>query len=356
MIYHKSLRYNTINSETFGNAVNILNWRAEWPSNHPHQKAATIAVLQCFTILSILLWAVHLRLTDVRSNVKSKIVFLLRTAWQPLTSIAWFYYLSQTYLRQAALSDVSLLDAIHRPFYDRNISAYKRLELLRNHYYLNHQLLGRELATSLFFGERLDISEFSGKNQQTYKLALFWSQSYKREGGLTLGLFLQDTLIQCLTFSLDRYQRNVLIRVGGMQSHNENTRDLIRETTKNLHGIQPRLLLIDALRFIAKEIHCTTIECIAKKNHIYEALRYKFNKRIRAEYDNLWLLAGATRHRNGNYLLPLTVEDKPIDSRPSNKRSEYRARDSIKQAIQDHISRTLAPLAMLAEHRNYLSA
>ena len=351
-----SLRYNTINFETFGNAVNILNWKAEWPSNNPRQKALTISLLQCLTILSVLIWAMYLRLSDQQSNLKSKIVFLLRTAFQPVISIAWFYYLSHSYLRQAALSDVSLLDAIHRPFYDRNNSPYQRLALLRNHYKLNYQLLGKNLATNLFFGETLNISEFTGKNQQTYRLALFWGQSYKREGGLTLGLFLQDTLIQCLTFSLDRHQQHVIIRVGGMQSHNENTRELIRETTKNLHGIQPRLLLIDALRFIAQEIQCSTIECIAKKNHIYEAWRYKFNKRIRAEYDNLWLLAGASLRHNGNYLLPLSAEEKPLDSRPSNKRSEYRARDTIKQAIRHQIAQTISPPAMPSEHKHYLPA
>ncbi|MCU6432736.1 VirK/YbjX family protein [Undibacterium sp. Jales W-56] len=267
---------------------------------------------------------------------------MLRTLFDPLNSYAWFRYVRNNNLLKIATSDPSLLDSIHRPFFDRRMRSGDRLSLLMNHFKLAETILGRGNYRSVLLGQKLELASVTGKNHEVFQLRLFRGASYKREGGLSLGLFIDDTLLQCVTFSFDHQQNYLAIKVGGVQASNGGSRDLIRESTKELHGIQPRLLLVEALRYLAQELQSTTIECIAQKNHIYQAWRYKFAKNVKAEYDQLWMTAGGVKRACGNYLLPIMTITKPISSRPSNKRSEYRARAVILEAMRDQISQRLA--------------
>lgn len=318
-----------------------MNWRVLSPDSKLLEEDRVKKQEAWGSWLAGLRWACQLRLADGNSNLKSKCLFLLRSSFHPLTSLAWFNYLHQSYLRKAAQADVALLDAIHRPYFDRQIGVADRLDLMKNHFHLAGAIFGKNLAQELVNGKEIDIACFRGKNGEEFRLSLFCSRDFKREGGLTLGLFHDSHLLQCLSFSFDRSQQHIAIRVGGVQSCKQNARELVRACTKSLHGIQPRLLLIEALRCIAREVNCASIECVAKKNHIYQAWRYRFSKCIKAEYDSLWQSAGASQHSNGNYCLPLYAEEKPLSERPANKRSEYRARDELTQTLRNAIAQRL---------------
>ncbi|MFZ6875738.1 DUF535 family protein [Undibacterium sp. Di27W] len=317
--------------------MNSLNWRELWTTGRVLESIDTKKLHASGSLMASLRWALHSRLKDDSSNFKSKCLFLVRSSLRPQVSLRWYHYLHQTYLRKTVPADVSLLDAIHRPFFDRQICSATRLHLLRNHFHLSAQLFGHHRAQDMLAGKSFELAALQGKNQEDYRISLFRSCAFKREGGLSLGLFQDGRLLQCLSFSFDRIAHKLIIRVGGLQSCKQDARDAIRSCTKSLHGIQPRLLLIEALRSLARTLHCSDIECIAKKNHIYQAWRYRFSKCIKAEYDTLWQSAGASLRSNGNWLLPLASEDTPLSERPSNKRSEYRARDNLTQAMREGI-------------------
>lgn len=330
--------------------MDILNWRADWVATQPPKKAELIRTLQLLAFCNSLAWAFAIRLNDRNSSLKSKIIFVLRFLAQPAASSIWFFFLHQSSVRQLVVRQISLLDTIHRPFYDRRLSIFERLSLLQNHFALSMHTIGVDVLKQLIRGERLPLASFHGKNDQPYQLALISNPAYQREGGLTLALCQQDTMLQCLTFSLDQRPAGLFIRVGGTQSCQANTREQIKEATKALYGIQPRLLLIEALRFIAQDLQCIAIECVGKKNHIYQALRYRFSKQIRAEYDQLWTMAGGIPHFNGNFLLPLFSEEKPLSERPANKRAEYRGRDNIKIALREQLKQHFKQQPQLCRH------
>ncbi|MFZ6778766.1 DUF535 family protein [Undibacterium sp. Ji83W] len=321
--------------------MNILNWRELWTAGRVLEAIDTKKLHETGSLMDSLRWALQLRLNDSKSNLKSKCLFVVRSGLRPQISLRWYHYLHQTYLRNAAPTDIALLDAIHRPFFDRQICQVSRLRLLRNHFHLSDQLFGRHRAQDMLSGRDFTLATIQGKDQEDYRISLFRSCAFKREGGLSLGLFQGTNLLQCISFSFDRKDHQLMIRVGGLQSCKHNARDVMRACTKNLHGIQPRLLLIEALRSLARELHCAGIECIAKKNHIYQSWRYRFSKTIKAEYDSLWQSAGAAAQANGNFLLPLASDDVPLSERPSNKRSEYRARDGLTTRMREGIRRSL---------------
>ncbi|MDE2428704.1 MAG: DUF535 family protein [Burkholderiales bacterium] len=332
------MSYNPGHYETNGAAVDISNQKVIWHIDHVIDNHAEKNASRVSDFLQFFLWAFRTRFADQGISVKARLLFLLRTCLHPRLSLHWYAFLYHGYLRKAVQANGFLLDAIHRPFFDHQLPLPRRLGLLKNHFHLCQVFFGKVLAREILAGKAHEIAKFKGKNGEQFHLALFWGCTYKREGGLTLGLFLDGAILQCLTFSFDRYKNDVAIKVGGIQASNHHSQESIRVATKALHGIQPRLLLIDALRSLAAGVGCTSIECVAKRNHIYQAWRYKFSKNIRAEYDQLWLAAGGTPHANGNFILPLFVADKPVSSRPANKRSEYRAREGITHAMRSDIT------------------
>lgn len=285
--------------------------------------------------------------------------FLLRTIFNLQPSASWFRYLKESYLRDIATKEPSLIEAVHRPFFDRNISANKRVRLLKSHFEEFHSIFGLPQAVDVMIGDRVSLCQLEGKGGEKFTINLLREDAYKREGGVTLELTMNEAPLLCLTFSLVRSGREILIKVGGIQSKGLHCRDAARDATHALHGIQPRLLLIDALRAIASQINCTKIECISKENHIHRSWRYRFKKTINAEYNQLWLLAGGKENHSGNFDIPSVVEEKSIDERPSKKRSEYRRRalliDAMRQQIYQEIFKPeICPTLLWATHNQNL--
>jgi uncharacterized protein VirK/YbjX len=267
--------------------------------------------------------------------------FILRTLMSLQSSARWFRFLKNSYLSDVAVREPSLVEAIHRPFFDRNIGATRRAGLMTGHFELFYSLFGPLQTDKVMAGQGVGLCRVSGKNDEDFEIKLFRRETFKREGGVTLELTFNNVAILWLTFSLVRSGHEILIKVGGIQSKIGDCRELVRDATHALHGIQPRLLLIEALRAIAGQIRCSGIECISKENHIYQSWRYRSKKTINAEYNQLWLLAGGKENANGNFDIPSFVEEKPIEERPSKKRNEYRRRAALLEDMRQQIHKEI---------------
>ncbi|MES2050202.1 MAG: DUF535 family protein [Pseudomonadota bacterium] len=267
--------------------------------------------------------------------------FVMRTVLNLGPSAFWFRFMRSSYLNGVAANDPSLIEAIHRPFFDRTVNASRRVLLLKSHFESLYSIFGPLQTGEMMVGARMPLCHLVGKNGEAFAVNLFRGDAFKREGGVTLELSFENHSLLFLTFTLVDYDDEILIKVGGIQSNKGDTRDQVRDATHALHGIQPRLLLIEALRAIASRINCTKIECVGKENHIHKAWRYRFKKTFSAEYDQLWRLAGGKENRKGNFDIPATVEEKSIDARPSNKRSEYRRRSVLLHAMRHQVEMTM---------------
>lgn len=282
-------------------------------------------------------WAYQVMNRSHKTNLRQQGKFLLRTLLHFRASTSWFRFLRHSYLHDVAHVEPSLLEIIHRPFFDKNIRANHRVRLLKGHFELLPKLLGSRQTGDIMSGSQIQLCRFEGKHAEQCSLVMLRDDAFKREGGITLALNFEGQTLQYLTFTMVKQEQKTVIKVGGIQSSKQCCRETLRKATHALHGIQPRLLLIEALRGIAQQIDCSGIECISKLNHIYGAWRYRLKKTIHAEYDQLWMLAGGTENNRGNFDLPLASEQKPIESRPSHKRSEYRRRGALLESIQQQL-------------------
>lgn len=312
------------------------------------QKTPLLAYLNPFDRLRELSFGISRFATDFnwayRTAFPSHIVsydrrgrFVLRTLMNLQPSACWFRFLKESYLSDIAVREPSLVEAVHRPFFDKNITATRRAALLKGHFELFQSLFGPVRTAAVIVGNGISLCRIAGKTGEDLEIKLLRSETFKREGGVTLELSLNKTSLLWLTFSLVGSGHETLIKVGGIQSRIGDCRESVRGATHALHGIQPRLLLIEALRTIAGLINCNKIECISKENHIYRSWRYRSKKAISAEYNQLWLLAGGRENSRGNFDIPSFVDEKPIDERPSKKRSEYRRRAALLELMRQQV-------------------
>ncbi|MBI3714174.1 MAG: DUF535 family protein [Burkholderiales bacterium] len=292
--------------------------------------------------MSHIAWACSRAFPLTPVGVVKRTRLVIRSLMSLKASVLWFEYVRQSQLRNYISCEPNLLEAVHRPFFDHRICALERSHFLRSHFDSMAMHFSCELFQDVLLTRQVTLANLIGKNGEVFDVVLLREDAYKREGGMSLGLSLNGKRLLCLTFSMVKLQHELLIKVGGLQASNEQGRSSIKQATQALHGIQPRLLLIEALRTIAAAMQCQQIECVALENHIHKAWRYRFKKTIHAEYDQLWELAGGQRNLNGNFSIPLKLIERSIEDRPSNKRSEYRRRAAILNEMRAQMTSALS--------------
>ena len=297
-------------------------------------------------------WAFQLLCSDRKdASIKRAMRFCLHSALNIHSSAVWLRFLRETNLLTTSVSEATFVDRIHRPFFDKRYSTKVRTTFLRSHFTLLSQLLNAQHLHQVISGAGINLSTITGKSGEIIEVNLVRLPDYDKEGGSSIELRVNGTTIQLMTFTLVQQHNRTAIKIGGIQSKDypdKDCRSMARDTTHALHGIQPRILMIETLRNLAQQLKCATIECINEENHIYRALRYRNKKAIHAQYNHLWEIVGGTLHSNGNFTIPSYVEAKPIESRPSKKRNEYRHRALLLDSVRNQMNLLMQPMQVIA--------
>jgi hypothetical protein len=238
-----------------------------------------------------------------------------------------------------------LLDQIHRPHYDRRFDAVRRADFLIGHFRAIKTKLSPCSHDRLLQDQHLHLGKIVGKQGSTYEVRLALNSQFSKEGSICLCLFRNDEHLLTLALSLGRQvgpaDGDQAIFIGCIQSTNREPREQLRIATRELHGIQPRLLLMHALRAVANVWGVERIEGVASANHPYQQ-RPSDRDRVRIDYDAFWELVGGYRCKSGNFSIPLISEFKDISAYPSDKRNEHRKRQALFKELADQIASTLS--------------
>jgi len=231
----------------------------------------------------------------------------------------------------------------HRPYLQRGLGVAGRAQAIIGHYRLLQQQPCGPLASALSSQESQLVLTLQGKDQ-VFTVQASTSRSAEREGESTLWLYSADTALANLTFCLAERNGQRAIAIGGLQGpRREVPTQAIKAATKSCFGLFPKRVLMEVLSQLAVHMGITHIEAVSNRGHVFQALRYRFRKgrQLHANYDEFWLsLEGRP---NGDYLytLPAQFPRKPIQEVASHKRSEYRKRyelmDALAQGFRDFL-------------------
>jgi uncharacterized protein VirK/YbjX len=291
-----------------------------------------------------LLWAARTYFACDQQVISRKIRFVFRGLRMFEATAKWAKFIRESRLGLDVSGIALLLDQIHRPHYDRRFDPIRRADFLIEHFLAIRSKLSPDNYERLLQHQDLRLGAIVGKQDVTYEVRLTRNLQYSKEGNVCLGLYRNDEFLMTLALSLGRRADSSAacptIFIGCIQSTKREPREQLRLATRELFGIQPRFLLIHALRALAKVWGIERIEAVAGVNHPYQQ-RPSDRDRVRIDYDSLWELVGGQRCQHGNYSIPLNSEFKDISAYPSEKRNEHRKRQTLLKSLADQIACTV---------------
>ena len=269
-----------------------------------------------------------------------KLKFKLRTYFNPAISAQWFAMWTPFEAYEPNYLGCKL-EQVHRPHYDKRFGRAQMADFLIQHEASFRRLFPPTVVQQIHQGQEVRLAEFQDKTGQTAHLSLGYSPQFNKEGSLLLGLHVQGIRVVSLVFSVHMNgAEGSCIYLGCIQSVNVNTREVVKQATKALHGIQPRILLLEVVQLMAEIFQMDRIEGIHQQNHPYA--NTKKQKDIRINLNEIWEMMGGQLNTQGNYDIPAQLVLKPLEEYKSNKRSEYKQRHLIIENIKSELQKTLS--------------
>lgn len=168
---------------------------------------------------------------------------------------------------------------------------------------------------------------------------------FHREGTLAINLFDGNTRLFTLVFAFEPAVGGLRAMIGGIQGRNfDDALDRYRDLTKAAHGIRPRDLIIELFRLVCAQLGVSEILAIADKGrqnrHPY--FGGDVTRELPLDYDAIWLDRGGTPVNEWFFTLPLRGERRTDADIPAKKRSMYRQRYAMLDAIEARIGEAWA--------------
>ncbi|HMJ06007.1 MAG TPA: DUF535 family protein [Chthoniobacterales bacterium] len=155
-----------------------------------------------------------------------------------------------------------------------------------------------------------------------------------REGHLTLSLFKHEFRAFTVSFSL-LCDPELTMFIGGLQGRqSDDILALYRELTKDFEGMRPRDFLLEALRLFAMKIGVRHIYAVADEHRISRHDYFAGKQTTGTPYNDVWLERGASRVAPTHFELPLAGSRRLLDEVSAKKRSMYRRRYEMLDAIE----------------------
>lgn len=264
--------------------------------------------------------------TDGLSHVRETIKLSLRAFLNRQATYGWLQLLnSHPLFHELVKARPRLVYKIYRPYLSNTLDCAERLALLQAHYrFIFRHGLGALVVRAA--QQPVLLGQVEGKSGAPYGIELCAVEPLEREGELVLRLVQGSELVYSVAFSFFRDGPHMALGIGCLQGpQGEHGLTLIREATRELHGLRPKNLMVRLLAQLGHDYGCRHMLLVGNPNR---AVRTAARKgRVFADYDALWQEMDARPRLDGDYQLPCEPLCPPdMAEIASKKRSEARKR------------------------------
>jgi uncharacterized protein VirK/YbjX len=264
----------------------------------------------------------HTSLARLREVIKLR----LRSALHPHAAHGWLGLLnSDPLFRQLVSARPRLVGKVFRPYLSTTFNSAQRTSLLIGHY---HSVLRQGWGPLVLqaAGAGVELGALPGKSGGLLRLMLRAVEPMEREGELTLQLMHDELLVCSCAFVFIDGAVGFDIGIGCVQGPASDAGlSIVREATRQLHGLRPKSLLIKLICALGQRYGCAGLRLVGNGNRtVRGAIR---QGKVHADYDAFWRECGATRREDGDYYLPCSALVPPdLSAMASSKRSGARHR------------------------------
>ncbi len=268
-----------------------------------------------------------------------RVKYAVRTLLHPLDTLKVLNKMAAEPVWQEAFTvQTKLPSKIHKPYLHLGLPSAGRASALVDHYAFVSNIESAPLRNTFLSANGDTVTQFTGKDGETFRVMLGSIGKSEREGEANMFLYMEETLLAALTFSVVQRPEGLTIVVGGFQgAHRSTPHEVIKQATKSCYGLFPKRLLLESLQRIAAHTGVQRILAVSDTGHVFRSLRYRHRKKnvFVASYNEFWDSISATPYSSSLYDVPLTLPRKTMEELPSKKRSEYRKRYTLLDELQE---------------------
>ena len=162
-----------------------------------------------------------------------------------------------------------------------------------------------------------------------------------REGQMIFSLWYGVDRIFHLSFCLSTEEGKRVAYIGCLQGRNEvdelghrlDVLSIYRDFTHASFGIRPRDFMVETFRMLCTTLSVEEIRAVSDLNHPQRLT----SGDVKLSYDEVWRERGGVDNGNGFFILPLHANRRSAEEIPAKKRSMYRKRYALLDAIERDI-------------------
>jgi uncharacterized protein VirK/YbjX len=245
-------------------------------------------------------------------------------------------------------TDPDLLMRCTRSYLWNDLNAQSRSSAQTAHFMWLSRTLTQGQVLALYQTDQL-LCELAIK-EHTVQIFLHPARGLGREGELALTLTLDGVVLMRAAFSvlpsgmLGGEGDGATLVIGNLQGLPA-SKELIKDFTQVMERTRPSGILFNAMQGLAQGWGLTGMVGVSDKGHAYAGYG-SLSKRVTMSYDNLWQELGAQGPLTAmHWGLPMQWEPRPESEVPSNKRSQLRRRNVLRQ----HVVNTCLAAAVAAQ-------
>jgi uncharacterized protein VirK/YbjX len=214
-----------------------------------------------------------------------------------------------------------------------------RLTYLQQHYRFAKAHLPPALFELVYAKGHASLGSISAKDGSLLTLCLRPPIYKGCEGELCLQLCdVYEEPLYSIVFSVADEQPTLMI--GCLQGpRGENAKEVVRELTRNLHGLRPKQLMLSLVYSFAQHYGIERLVAISNEAH---PLR-RSGRPLFSDYDSFWEEQRGQRIGGGWYALPRALAQKTEAEVPSNHRAAFRRREALRREAEQLLMNALAP-------------
>lgn len=275
------------------------------------------------------------------ARLRELIKLALRSVIHPHATHGWLGLLnSDPMFRELVAARPRLVGKAFRPYLSTTLNSAQRTSVLIGHY---HSILRQGWGPLVLQAARtgVELGNVAGKSGVPFRVVLRAIEPMEREGELTLQLWHGEALVYSCAFSFLQGMAGTEIGIGCLQGpKNDAGLSLVREATRQLHGLRPKSLLIKLISAMGRHFGCAGMRLVGNRNRtVRSALR---EGKVYADYDAFWRECGAQPRDDGDYHLPCAALAPPdLLAMASSKRSSARRRHDMLRQLICAVSATL---------------
>lgn len=273
----------------------------------------------------------------ITKSSKSKYVrYILRFLLDWNTNLNWVKYLNSSpqIIQWRTEHEADFYLKFHNAYLSNSFNNQQKLTSLQNHY----DWLFSHVNTDNCENTPIPLLQYTieGETPQSLCLNLFFKGKHRREGESCILLELNGEVQYALSFTYILFNGQPKFFIGGLQAGKQDkiNLDTIKNLTKSLYGLRPKQLLLHGLSVLCNFYNIEQIVGVSNENHFYQNSRKKRDlNRVKTNLDEFWLEFGATPDQFGNYTFPPLSNHIDLAEIASKKRSQYRKRQLILDAL-----------------------